>query len=233
MVHGLFGQLSNYAHAELHMASDANIFVPQLPLYSHSDTEPSIEALSIWLQSYVESRCPEGAVLVGNSLGGQLAIKLAAARPDLVHALVLACSAGLGEVPFGMGTARRFDREFIREKAAQTFYRAQVDDALVDFIMDITSNRVKLNRLIRIARSSQRFDVSELLGKLSCPVQVIWGANDSITPPEIGWKFARYCNGEMALIEECGHAPMMERPDRFYSILNEFIHKVYESEVIL
>ena len=62
--------------------------------------------------------------------------------------------------------------------------------------------------------------------EIKVPTLLIWGNNDTITPPFVAKEFNKLIpNSELHFIDLCGHAPMMERPDEFNEILNGFLTK--------
>jgi pimeloyl-ACP methyl ester carboxylesterase len=64
------------------------------------------------------------------------------------------------------------------------------------------------------------------LPAMTIPVCLIWGKNDSITPPEVAEDFLKgFPDADLFWIDECGHAPMMERPEEFNAILSSWYNK--------
>ena len=66
-----------------------------------------------------------------------------------------------------------------------------------------------------------------LLPKITCPVLLIWGKEDKITPPFVGEEFHKLIkSSELVWMEDCGHAPMMEQPKEFNILLANFLNKI-------
>ncbi len=84
---------------------------------------------------------------------------------------------------------KRFDRNYIRERASMTFYDYKVEEDMVDEIQSILRNRRKLSKLVKIARSARDYNMSSNLGKIIQPSLLIWGRNDLITPPAVALAF--------------------------------------------
>ena len=62
------------------------------------------------------------------------------------------------------------------------------------------------------------------LPKLNTPACVIWGKNDNVTPPEVAVDFQKLLpDADLFWLDECGHAPMMEHPDKFNVILHNWL----------
>ncbi|HNB80530.1 MAG TPA: alpha/beta hydrolase, partial [Chitinophagaceae bacterium] len=77
-----------------------------------------------------------------------------------------------------------------------------------------------------LAKSAIRHHLGEELQNIRQPVCLIWGKNDTITPPMVAEEFKKLLpNSELHWIDHCGHAPMMEVPGEFNVLLNSFLNK--------
>jgi pimeloyl-ACP methyl ester carboxylesterase len=123
---------------------------------------------------------------------------------------------------------KRGDREYIRKKTELTFFDpAMATTELVDEVFEITNNRIKVIKIIALAKSAIRNNLGEELNQIKQPTCLIWGNNDTITPPFVGREFNRLIpNSELHFIDNCGHAPMMEVPGEFNNVLDGFLHKL-------
>ena len=122
---------------------------------------------------------------------------------------------------------KRGDKEYIRKKTELTFYDpAMATDDLVNEVFEITNNRIKVIKIIALAKSAIRNNLGEELNQIIQPTLLIWGQNDTITPPFVAEEFHKLIpNSELHFIDKCGHAPMMEVPQAFNNILEEFLAK--------
>jgi pimeloyl-ACP methyl ester carboxylesterase len=99
-------------------------------------------------------------------------------------------------------------------------------DDLVNEVFEITNNRLKVIKIIALAKSAIRNNLGDELKNIPQPTCLIWGNNDTITPPFVGREFNKLIpNSELYFIDHCGHAPMMEVPDEFNVILAKFLEK--------
>jgi pimeloyl-ACP methyl ester carboxylesterase len=99
-------------------------------------------------------------------------------------------------------------------------------DELVNEVFEITNNRLKVIKIIALAKSAIRNNLGEELSEIKQPTCLIWGNNDTITPPFVGREFHKLIpHSELHFIDHCGHAPMMEVPAEFNSILEQFLQK--------
>jgi pimeloyl-ACP methyl ester carboxylesterase len=100
-------------------------------------------------------------------------------------------------------------------------------EELVNEVFEITNNRLKVIKIIALAKSAIRNNLGEEISQVKQPTCLIWGNNDTITPPFVGKEFHRLIpNSELHFIDKCGHAPMMEVPDEFNKILESFLAKL-------
>jgi pimeloyl-ACP methyl ester carboxylesterase len=81
-----------------------------------------------------------------------------------------------------------------------------------------------------MAKSAIRHNVSNEIHNIKVPVCLIWGKNDTITPPDVAEEFHELLpNSELHWIDQCAHAPMMEKPEEFNTILDGFLSKVNQA----
>lgn len=222
-LHGMFGGLSNYDPL-LKQIQGYNIFVPKIPIYELGMREISISRLTEWLHSFCIELNIENPILLGNSMGGHLALDYAQKYNDNIFALVLTGSSGLLEKNFGSTFPRRKDRDFIKKQANLTFYEDLIDDTVMDEIMEVVKSPKKLTNLLALTRDTHKYNMEEHLSKINQEVLLIWGRQDEITPPKVADMFLeKLPNAQLHWIDKCGHAPMMEHPDKFATFLNDFL----------
>ena len=95
---------------------------------------------------------------------------------------------------------------------------------LVDEVFEIVNNRSKAIRMVVLAKSALRHNLREEITQMQLPVCLIWGKEDSITPAFVGEEFHKLLpQSELNIVENCGHAPMMEQPGVFNKILERFL----------
>jgi pimeloyl-ACP methyl ester carboxylesterase len=108
-----------------------------------------------------------------------------------------------------------------------------VTKELVDEVYGIVNNRIKAIKVISLAKSAIRNNLGEELNQIKQPTLLIWGNNDTITPPFVGREFQRLIpRSELHFVDKCGHAPMMEVPEEFNRILHKFLTKLNEPAAV-
>lgn len=223
LLHGMFGGLSNYDPL-LKQIQGYTIFVPKIPIYELGTREISISRLTTWLRNFCDNLDIKNPVLLGNSMGGHLALDYAQKYQNDVAALILTGSSGLLEKDFGSTFPRRKDRNFIRKQANLTFYEDLIDDTVMDEIMTVVKSPSKLTNLLALTRDTHSYNMEEHLPKIKQKVLLVWGKQDEITPPEVAHMFLeKLPDAELHWIDKCGHAPMMEHPEKFASLLTDFL----------
>ena len=227
LLHGLFGGLSNFEDVISHFAPRCRVIVPQLPIYTLPVLNTNIPALSKFLLRFLDHKKIEKATLLGNSLGGHVGLVFTSEYPGRVERLILTGSSGLYENAFGGSTPRKGDREYLRKKIELTFYDPRhATDELVDECLHILNDKGKLIRILSLAKSAIRHNMAKDLPQITAPTCLIWGKQDTITPPEVAEEFNRLIpNTDLFWIDKCGHAPMMEHPQEFNRVLSEWLQK--------
>ena len=227
LLHGLFGALSNFEDLFNHFRGKYKIVIPMLPLYDMPLLTTGVKTLAEFIKKFIIHKGYNDVTLLGNSLGGHVALVYIERWPAKVKRLVLTGSSGLYENAFGGTYPKREDKEFIRNKTAATFYDPKhATPVLVDEVYEIVNNRAKLIKVLALAKSAIRHNAKDDLHKISVPTLLIWGKNDTITPPEVAEEFNKLITGsELHWIDKCGHAAMMEHPEEFNTLLDTWLSK--------
>lgn len=225
LLHGLFGALSNFREVIDHFKHQYTVVIPMLPLYSMPVLNTGVKTLGHFLRDFINHKQWNSVNLLGNSLGGHVALIYTREFPHKVSALILTASSGLYENAFGSSFPRREDKEFIRKKVAVTFYDPKhATDELVDECFEVVNDRNRVLRILALAKSAIRHNMAKDLPNMKMPSCLIWGKNDTITPPEVAEEFNQLLpQSSLYWIDQCGHAPMMEHPQQFNQLLDTWL----------
>ncbi len=228
LLHGLMGELSNWEPALDYFKANYHVIVPILPIYELPILTLGVKSLSKYLLRFLKFKKLNQVVLIGNSLGGHVGLVFTTAHQEYVKALVLTGSSGLYENAFGGSFPRRESYDYVREKVEFTFYDpATATKELVDEVFKSINDRSRVIRILALAKSAIRHNMSKELNRITIPVSLIWGRQDKITPPEVAVEFHELLpNSELNWVEECGHAPMMEKPEVFNEYLEKFLNRI-------
>ena len=228
ILHGLMGGLSNFNNvAQFFPEKGYKVIIPELPLFELPLLTTNVNSFAKYLKEFISHKKLDKVILLGNSLGGHIGLLYTKQYPKNVKALVITGSSGLYESAMGESYPKRGDRNYIKTKTENVFYDPAIaTPELVDEVFETVNDRVKLIRTLTIAKSAIRHNMGKDLPQMNTPTCIIWGENDSVTPPEVGKEFhEKLPDSDLFWIKKCGHAAMMEHPDTFNEILIAWLEK--------
>ncbi len=226
VLHGLMGGLSNFDSVKHFFSKKGyKIVIPELPVYTMSLLKTNVKSFAKYLHDFIEFKAFKEVILLGNSLGGHIGLYHTKLFPKKVKGIVITGSSGLYESAMGGGYTKRSDYEVIKKKAQEVFYDPVVaTKEIVDEVYETVNNRNKLVKTLAIAKSAIRHNMAKDLPKMNVPTCIIWGKNDTVTPPEVAEEFHDLLpDSDLYWIDKCGHAAMMEHPDEFNTILFDWL----------
>jgi pimeloyl-ACP methyl ester carboxylesterase len=219
LIHGLGGSSDWWRHNIDTLAREFRVIAPDLIGFGRnrlflkrSKLPPRFDAVAELLIGWIESSIREPVHLVGNSMGGHVAIHVAAARPDLVRSLTLVNSSG---IPFEIAPGRHI-ANLIVPRGAMSFATILARDL---FRAGPAAIAVAFARLLRD-------DTRPLLQKLPMPVLLLWGERDPLVPLVYAKQMqAIIPNSRLQVIPRAGHIPMWENPEAFNAALLEYLRE--------
>jgi 2-hydroxy-6-oxonona-2,4-dienedioate hydrolase len=226
LLHGLMGGLSNFTSmVDFFSKKGYQVFVPVLPIYDLPVLNTNLTSIAKFVTRFIDEEIKQPVTIVGNSMGGHVGLILTTTRPDLVKNLVLTGSSGLYERTFGDSFPRKGDKDYIKKKTQEVFFNPDIaTDQLVDEVFTLVNDRMKGIKTVMLARSAIKHNMLNDLPNIKCPVCIIWGKQDNVTPPEVAIDMHKFLpNSDLFWIDECGHAAMMEKPEEFNEILYNWI----------
>lgn len=231
LLHGLFGALSNWQDVLNHFSKNYRVVIPLMPIFEMNILKLSVEGLANFIDDFIEFKGFKKVNILGNSLGGHVALVYVKKHQHKVNSLLLTGSSGLYENAFGASYPRKGDKEYLRQRVSLTFYDPKsTTDELVDEVYETIQDKGKLLRILTMAKSAIRHNMRKDLPHFKIPVCLIWGKQDTITPPEVCDEFHELLpDSEKHFIDQCGHAPMMEKPLEFNRIADQFYQKIMKA----
>jgi pimeloyl-ACP methyl ester carboxylesterase len=250
LVHGFAGAASNWSVLAPLLAASFRLIVPDLPGHGGSTplpAAPNLAGFADRVASIVEREDAAGAVVVGHSMGGIVALRLAARRPELVRGLVLAAAAGISTTTRAaeifltgtslIGPGRRV-AVFRRRIARSPRLRSLVFDAISASDAGALSEAAALGFLsgsrqysdiLTAARALAREDVHRDLEQVRSPAFVLWGARDRQVPVDDAFEYARRLRAPVRVIPDCGHLLIGERPEACADAIEAFATALVEA----
>lgn len=227
LLHGLFGALSNWDGVVNEFSKTHRVIIPMLPIYDMPIKKAGLEGLTDFAEGFVNTMGLKDMTVMGNSLGGHIGLIYTLRNPEQVKRMVLTGSSGLFEDTMGGSYPRRGSYDFVKQKVEYTFYDPETaTDDLINEVFETTKSIPKCLRIVAIAKSAQRNNMAEEVTRITTPTLLVWGLNDTITPPMTAHEFNRLMpDSELQFIDKCCHAPMMEHPEKFNAVVRDFLDR--------
>ena len=229
ILHGLMGGLSNFKGVYDYFPSDNHkVIIPELPVNSTPILKTNVATFSKFVFEFIQHKSLKDVVLLGNSLGGHVALLFARDYPELVSGLIITGSSGLYEKSMiGDGYPKRSNYDYIKTKTEEVFYDPKIaTKEIVDDVFASVNDRGKLVKTLSLAKSAIRHNMAKDLPNMNTKTLIIWGKQDSVTPPNVAEDFNSLLpNSDLSWIDKCGHAPMMEHPNEFNKIMEDWLSK--------
>ena len=229
ILHGLMGGLSNFEGVYKYFSSkEYKVIIPELPVDSTPIIKTNVKTFSKFIFDFIKFKKLKEVILLGNSLGGHVGLLFTRDYPEIVSGLVITGSSGLYEKSMiGDGYPKRGNYEYIKNKTEEVFYDSRIaTKEIVDEVFESVNNREKLIRTLSLAKSAIRHNMADDLPNMTTKTLIIWGKQDSVTPPNVAIDFNSLLpNSDLVWIDKCGHAPMMEHPNEFNKMMENWLSK--------
>ena len=229
-------------------------YAPDLRGFGFTERPPdglyNAEGYAAHVEEFIDALGLERPILVGNSLGGEVALRVALARPDRVRGVVLVDAPVLaGDPTLSRAVARLmvvppFHRTYIRLYHSNRLPFGGLEDSLRRLYFDpgsVNLEEVEANvrrpldqkgaedSLIAMWRTHEDPVPEERIRQLGVPVFIVWGENDAVAPLEQGRRLhAAIPGSRLAVYPRTGHVPQEERRERFAADLIGFAGELVE-----
>ena len=238
LLHGPAGNAAHWARVIDGLLGGYRVVAPDLPGQGTSEPEdgpPNADGVLAWLEALIDETCPELPALVGFALGGAIAARFAAARPDRLNRLVLVDSLGLA--PFDPAPSFREALQAFLAWPTETTHAALWNQCAFDLdrLREDMGHRwqpfeacnLELMRAPRVAEGLGvligHFGASPIpaaeLNRIRVPTTLIWGRQDLATPLAVAQDAGERYRWPLRVIEDCGDDPPVERPAEFLRAL--------------
>tara|TARA_A100001037_G_C15153803_1_gene641793 strand:- start:12942 stop:13766 length:825 start_codon:yes stop_codon:yes gene_type:complete len=244
ILHGTDGSLGWLEYAE-QLSQNHTVYIPSHPGFGNSE-KPSwiqtISDLSCFYSWFIEELQLENCNLIGFSIGGWIAAELLSVSPSLFNKVVLVDSAGIKPqqsdiVDIFLLTPQQVAQLMVKNSSQVPEFEKVFENAdAPSGTYYITGSTGSFNpqyvadknreTAVRLCWKPYMFDpkLPYTLNRVKNPVQIIWGKNDAVIPPECATLFQHAIpNSQLNLIDNCGHLPHMEQTDEFVKLVNNFL----------
>jgi len=247
LIHGLGGFVESWQQNIDAFAEEHRVYALDLPGFGRSDKPAAPYSIPYLAQFVIDFLTTQGirrATIVGNSLGGAIALELAFSCTDMVEKLVLVDAAGFGTkvhialrlitIPFIGECISRPSRKGTEKFLKTAFFdESMITEEMIDFGLEMANLPGGGKALLSTARSFLGFrgakqtfiqNVIANSNHLSCPTLIVWGRQDKVLPIEGAHIAAKVIpNAELQLFDACGHTPQLEHPEAFNSAVLQFL----------
>ena len=209
--------------------------VPDLIGYGYSDKPDDVEYHIDFFVECVKQTLDvigvDSVHLIGNSLGGAIAIRFALAYPDQVKSLNLMAPGGIEDQPSyfampGMAIMKEVFTGGPNKDALEQFIRRGLvyDDKHVDEQLVNERWGIFQQQNMQVINTMVVPNMEDQLGELNCPIIAFWGANENMMPETGIAKLTKKCsNIRLTIVSECGHWVMVEHKDLFNRMTLDFL----------
>jgi pimeloyl-ACP methyl ester carboxylesterase len=225
-IHGAAGNASIWDFQEEYFRGKHRVYRLDLPGHgkSTSDGEDEISAYAEWVRLAIEKLFPtERFALIGHSMGGAIAIELAAGSLIGIQALVLVgAGARLGVTPIIFKMLRENPEDFFHT-IDRTAFCEQTSLQIRDRFIAVT-RKCPLPTISRDFKACDRFDARERLKNVKVPTLVLCGEQDLLTPVKHSKVLHEgIADSSLVIIPGAGHMVMAEQPDLLNKAIERFL----------
>ncbi|MBL8745975.1 MAG: alpha/beta hydrolase [Phycisphaerae bacterium] len=232
ILNGLLGLNEHWFPLLPSLVQRSEVFLLQPPLLEMKGTGCTVDGVTRLISGVLETLIERPAIIVGNSLGGHVALRMALENHPLVRALVLVGSSGLFERGFEKGVEHSPSRNWLERKIQDLFHDpSRMIPGMVDTAYAELSRRTAARALVKLGRSAKNDHLGDRISGLTTPVLLAWGRNDIVTPPDVAQQFhALLPNSQLVWIDRCGHAPQIERPEELGAAIRDYLDQLERME---
>jgi len=226
ILHGLMGGLSNFDGVFKYFPKQGyQVIAPELPIYNSSLLNTNVKFFAKFVYKFIKFKNLRDVIILGNSLGGHVGLIFSKLYPKLIKGLVLTGSSGLYENSMGDSYPKREDYNYIKERTEAVFFDPKIaTKKIVDEVYETVNDRKKLIKILAMAKSAIRHNMADDLPNMTTKILIIWGKQDTVTPPNVAEDFNSLLpNSDLLWIDKCGHAPMMEHPNNFNELMEKWL----------
>jgi pimeloyl-ACP methyl ester carboxylesterase len=246
LIHGTASSLFTWDSSVTILKEKHRIIRFDLPAFALTGPSPekeySMEFYEHFLDSFLIKLNIKQCILVGNSLGGNIAWRYTLKHPEQVVKLVLVDASGVpvyhqpkGAIGFKIAStpilssfAKYITPKSLVIKSLHDVYgdKTKIKDWLETRYFDMLLRAGNREALVDRFKFNSKLDESEKIKKINIPTLIVWGDKDQLIPVENAYQFNKLiANSELDIMKGVGHVPMEEEPILFANRVSVFIDK--------
>jgi|SRR5581483_2738556 4,5:9,10-diseco-3-hydroxy-5,9,17-trioxoandrosta-1(10),2-diene-4-oate hydrolase len=248
LIHGLGASLDSWMLNVDELARDFRVYALDMLYFGKSAKpphDPTPMDFTAFVRGFMDALGIARATLVGNSMGGAIAVRTAIDSPARVERLILVDPAGFGrELVWWLRVRTLFDirlqgkpsPRMLRYGLSQVFYNPdRVPPALVDAMLALNEEPGMSEAYRRVIRLGVNWrglkplllqEIRDAAHQIRVPTLIVWGKQDRVVPvSHLAAAQEKIPHARTFIFDECGHAPQIEHPDKFNALVREFLYE--------
>lgn len=250
LLHGLGASLESWYPNVDPLGENFRVFAPDIVYFGKSakpERDPQHADFVEFTARFMDKLGIERAVLIGNSMGGAIAVRTAIEHPGRVAGLVLVNSAGFGrELAWWLRMRTLIDLRpagtpppwLARLGLRAIFHEpSRVSDELLEILIRVEQDVESLRTARRVLnigvdwrglKPEMLEQVRDAADKITVPTTIVWGKQDRVVPVRHAFEARRRIpQARLHLFESCGHTPQLEHPAPFNALVRDFANEVF------
>ena len=234
LIHGLGASAERWSEVIPIFAKHYHVIVPDLIGYGYSDkpiADYTPEFFSTFLEKFFDALKIKRPIIIGSSLGGQIAADYSSVHPNKVEKLILVSPAGSMKQSTPALDAYIMAALYPNDESAKNVFELmessgnEADSRIVQgFIERMKLPNAKLAFMSTILGLKNSDVITPKLSAIICPTLIIWGSKDPVIPIQYAENFlSNIKDCRFFRMDECGHTPYVQDPETFSSIVLEFL----------
>jgi pimeloyl-ACP methyl ester carboxylesterase len=233
LIHGLGASAERWEHVIPNFAKDYRVIVPDLIGFGQSD-KPLVDYTTAYLGKFIKKFLAHIGIMkvsiIGSSLGGQIAIDFTSDNPTKVDKLVLVSPSGIMKHSTPALDAYIMAAMYPNNDSAEYAFQIMSGQKNVDentvkgFVERMKLPNAKMAFMSTLLGLKDAEIISQKLSTINSPTLIVWGENDPVIPIKYASSFISGINDcRFVKMLGCGHTPYVEKPDKFYQSVSEFL----------
>ena len=233
LIHGLGASAERWEHVIPQFAKNYRVLVPDLIGFGLSDkplVDYTTDYLSVFIKKFLKKLNIDSVSIIGSSLGGQIGAEFTYQNNSMVKKLVLISPSGIMKHSTPALDAYVMAALYPSDSSASNAFQIMSGSKNIDkktikgFVQRMKLPNAKMAFMSTLLGLKDAEIISEKLVSIKSPTLIIWGENDPIIPIKYAQSFVSEIDDcRFVKMENCGHTPYVESPDKFYKIVSDFL----------